>query len=267
MDASIEGRALVATRDHAPKGAPCWTDLWTSDVEGSRAFYSALFGWEALEPSEEFGGYFMFARDGVPTAGGMGEMGDATPDNRWRVYFHTDDAERAAKSASAAGASVVGGSAMPVADLGVQFVASDPYGAPFGAWQPGTFHGFSVLSEHGAPSWFELHTSDYQRSIDFYSSVFEWQVASIGDTDEFRYSVVLDPEFNGELAGIMDMPDATSPAWSVYWHVDDVPTALEDVRKLGGKVLDVSAETPYGVLATASDPAGAPFKLRATTTP
>ncbi len=46
--------------DHFSVGAPCWADLWTSDVEGSRAFYSALFGWEAEEPSEEFGGYFMF---------------------------------------------------------------------------------------------------------------------------------------------------------------------------------------------------------------
>ena len=53
---------------------PCWADLWTSDVERSRAFYAELFGWEALPPSPEFGGYFMFARDGVPVAGGMGPM-------------------------------------------------------------------------------------------------------------------------------------------------------------------------------------------------
>ena len=43
----------MTTREHAPVGAPCWADLWTSDVEGSRRFYSELFGWEAAEPSEE----------------------------------------------------------------------------------------------------------------------------------------------------------------------------------------------------------------------
>ena len=59
--------------DHFSVGAPCWVDLWTSDVEGSRAFYAQLFGWEAMEPSEEFGGYFMFHRDGLPIAGGMGD--------------------------------------------------------------------------------------------------------------------------------------------------------------------------------------------------
>ena len=37
----------MTTRDLAPKGAPTWIDLWTSDVAGSRTFYPALFGWEA----------------------------------------------------------------------------------------------------------------------------------------------------------------------------------------------------------------------------
>ena len=78
--------------DRFPVGAPCWADLWTSDVEGSRTFYSALFGWEAQEPSEEFGGYFMFHRDGLPIAGGMGDMGpDMAADNSWKVYLSTDD--------------------------------------------------------------------------------------------------------------------------------------------------------------------------------
>jgi len=31
----------MPTRDRAPIGAPCWTDLWTSDVEASRRFCPA----------------------------------------------------------------------------------------------------------------------------------------------------------------------------------------------------------------------------------
>ena len=81
----------MTTRDSAPTGSPCWADLWTSDVEGSRRFYSDLFGWEAEEPSEEFGGYFMFTRDGVPMAGGMGAMGDMQADDTWKIYLDTDD--------------------------------------------------------------------------------------------------------------------------------------------------------------------------------
>ncbi|HEY2563677.1 MAG TPA: hypothetical protein VGI44_08190 [Acidimicrobiales bacterium] len=62
----------MTARDRAPIGSPCWADLWTSDVEGSRTFYTELFGWEAQEPSPEFGGYFMFTRNGVPVAAAMG---------------------------------------------------------------------------------------------------------------------------------------------------------------------------------------------------
>ena len=78
--------------DRFSVGAPCWADLSTSDVEGSRVFYAALFGWEAMEPSEEFGGYFMFHRNGSPIAGGMGGMGPDMPANdTWKIYLSTDD--------------------------------------------------------------------------------------------------------------------------------------------------------------------------------
>ncbi|HEY1734337.1 MAG TPA: hypothetical protein VGG23_07810, partial [Acidimicrobiales bacterium] len=62
----------MTTREKAPVGAPCWADLWTSDVEGSRRFYRELLGWESGDPDPAFGGYFMFTRDGVPVAGAMG---------------------------------------------------------------------------------------------------------------------------------------------------------------------------------------------------
>ena len=150
----------MPTRDHAPDGSPCWADLWTSDVEGSSRFYGELFGWEAQEPSAEFGGYFMFTRGGVPVAGGMGDMGDLPADNSWKIYLSTDDVARTVRAAEAGGAQIVV-PAMPVADLGIQTVMVDPGGAVLGAWQPGTFPGFTVLGEHGAPSWFELHTRDY----------------------------------------------------------------------------------------------------------
>jgi uncharacterized protein len=47
----------MPTRDHAPTGAPCWADLWTSDVDGSRLFYTEVFGWKAEEPDPTHGGY------------------------------------------------------------------------------------------------------------------------------------------------------------------------------------------------------------------
>ncbi len=255
----------MSTRHSAPTGSPCWADLWTSDVEGSRRFYAELLGWEAQEPSPEFGGYFMFTRDGVPVAGAMGDMGDMAATNTWKTYLSTDDVTKTVEAAQAAGAQIVS-PPMPVADLGIQVVLVDPTGAQLGAWQPGTFPGFTVLNEHGAPSWFELHTRDYARALDFYGTVFHWDTETVGDSDEFRYSTMRDPSGDGELAGIMDasafLPDGVPAHWSIYWEVDDADAALAKVKALGGSVVMDATDTPYGRLSTVTDPAGAQFKLR-----
>jgi uncharacterized protein len=93
-DARLQGKATtllrgaaMTNRPVAPTGAPCWVDLWTSDVEGSRHFYSELFGWQAGEPSSDHGGYFMFTRAGTPVAGAMGGMGDTPADDTWKPFF------------------------------------------------------------------------------------------------------------------------------------------------------------------------------------
>ena len=255
----------MTTRAHAPAGAPCWTDLWTSDVEASRHFYAALFGWEAQEPSAEFGGYFMFTRDGVPVAGGMSGPDGVPAANVWSVYLSTDDLDQTVAAATTAGGRLLTGP-LPVADLGRQAVLADPTGARVGAWQPGTFPGFTVLDEPGAPSWFELFTRDHADALAFYRSVFGWDTTTVGDTDEFRYATVRDPQGDGEIAGVMDasafLPAGVDSHWSVYWHVDDADATVRQTTALGGAIVQQATDTPYGRLATLTDPAGAEFKLR-----
>jgi len=256
----------MPTVDHFSVGAPCWADLWTSDVEGSRAFYSELFGWQAEEPSEEFGGYFMFTRNGAPIAGGMGDMGEDMPANdTWKVYLSTDDIAGVTGALEANGATALA-PPMAVADLGQNMVFVDPTGAHLGAWQPGTFPGFTSLNEPGAPSWFELFTRDFAGALDFYRSVFSWKTEVEGDTDEFRYSTLRDPKSGDQLAGVMDaagfLPEGVPAHWSVYWEVADVDASVAKVQQLGGTVVDAAVDTPYGRMATVTDPAGAMFKLR-----
>lgn len=254
----------MTSRDSAPVGAPCWTHLWTSDVPGSREFYAGLFGWRAEPPNPEFGGYFMFTRDGVPVAGAMGGMPGAAADDRWQVFLATDDIERTVRDAAAGGADVAA-PPMAVADLGVQAVLTDPTGAPVGAWQPGTFPGFTVLGEPGTPAWFELHTRDHGRAVAFYREAFRWETQAVGDTDDFRYTVMLDPGGGESLAGIFDarrvLAEGEPSGWSVYWTVADADAAVARVTSLGGSVAAPPEDTPYGRMATVADPAGAPFRL------
>ena len=257
----------MTSRTKSPLGAPCWADLWTSDVQGARKFYSELFGWEANEPSPEFGGYFMFTRNGIPVAGGMGDMGDMKANDTWKIYLDTDDIHRTVDVAQHHGAQVLS-PATPVADLGTQFVFADPNGANLGAWQAGTFPGFTVMNEHGTPSWFELVTHDFNKAVSFYRDVFHWDTSSISDTNEFRYTVMRDPSGEGELAGVMDAShfrsDDEADAWSVYWHSDDTDATVAKALSLGGSLVMEPRDTPYGRLAALRDFTGARFNVRAT---
>ncbi len=246
-------------------GAPCWVDLWTSDVATARAFYCDLFGWTAEAPSDEFGGYFMFMLNGAPIAGAMGDMGDMKANDTWKIYLSTDDIARVTTQLASHGAQPMA-PPVAVADLGLNSVFVDPSGAHLGAWQPGTFAGFSAMDEPGAPSWFELKTREYATALDFYRSVFSWRTEVEGDTDEFRYTTVSEPSTIVQLAGVMDasgfLPEGVSSHWSVYWNVDDVDASIEKIQSLGGAVIDAAQDTPYGRIATVADPCGAVFKLR-----
>src|SRR6266478_2605866 len=97
----------MTTRESAPIGAPCWADLWTSDVDGSRRFYGELFGWEAQEPQPEFGGYFTFHHNDAAVAGGMGDTPDMPANNSWKIYLSTDDLAKTIEAAESSGAQVV----------------------------------------------------------------------------------------------------------------------------------------------------------------
>jgi predicted enzyme related to lactoylglutathione lyase len=252
----------MPTRETAPNGAPCWVDLMTSDHARARDFYCQLFGWTANEPSEEFGGYFMFSKDGVPIAGGMPAMPDAGPPNIWSIYLATDDATKATEVATAKGAQVVA-PVMEVADLGTMAVLIDPTGAAIGMWQPNTFGGFTVLAEAGTPGWFELLTRDHAGAVDFYQAVFGWDTRAMSDTDEFRYTTANDGDTM--LAGVMDasafLPEGVPAHWSVYFTTADTDATIAKLTELGGSVEQPAEDTPYGRIATVADPLGARFKL------
>lgn len=80
----------MSTREsHAP-GTPSWLDLATTDMEGAKAFYGALFGWEFFtEPDPEAGGYTMAMLDGKAAAAMMPQpqdMIDMGIPPCWNIY-------------------------------------------------------------------------------------------------------------------------------------------------------------------------------------
>lgn len=234
----------------------------TSDAEASSTFYGQLFGWTADEPNEDFGGYFNYEKDALRVAGCMTSQPDWPVTNLWSIYLTSEDSRKTVEEAVGHGGQVLV-PAMDIADLGTMAQVIDVGGAVIGMWQPGSFPGFGMLAETGAPSWFELHTRDYQKSIEFYRDVFGWQTHVVSDDPEFRYTVL---DRGGEwMAGIADasgyLPEGVPAHWSVYFGVDDTDAALTKVVALGGTIVRPAEDSPYGRLATAQDATGAQFKL------
>jgi predicted enzyme related to lactoylglutathione lyase len=247
-------------RDAVPAGAPVWIELSTSDAEKSQAFYAPLFGWDVQDPGPEFGGYKNFLKGDVQIAGLMGHDGTTGQPDAWGIYLTTPDIKATVDAAAASGATVFV-PPMEVSTLGSMAVMADPTGAMIGAWQPNEMQGFGLIGEEGAPSWFELHTSDYDTAVPFYRDVFEWDTHTVSDSPEFRYTTL--GADDGQEAGIMDAAAENAPSyWALYFHVEDADTTFERVTELGGTVLEPPVDTPYGRIGTAVDPVGARFKLR-----
>jgi predicted enzyme related to lactoylglutathione lyase len=243
-------------------GAPCWIDLYSSDTDAATAFYGELFGWTAEPPQEGFGGYFTFTKDGKHVGGCMHNDGKAGVPDGWTVYLMSDDVEATADAAAASGGRV-DLAPMAVAENGSMAMLADPGQAMLGVWQPGTQKGFEVAGEIGTPNWFELHTRDYDATVEFYRDVFGWDTRVLSDTPESRYTTLGAGE--SQLAGIMDaaasLPEGAPASWSIYFGVSDADAALERVVELGGQITRPAEDTPYGRLAQATDPTGASFKL------
>ncbi len=249
-------------RDSAPTGAPCWVDLFTSEPEKTEAFYAELFGWTAESSGEEFGGYVNLSKDGVPVAGLMRNDGTAGAPDMWSVYLATPDASATVDAAVAKGGQSLL-APMQVADLGTMAMVSDAGHAAIGCWQPDQFQGFGVLAEPGTPTWFELHTRDYDAAVAFYREVFGWDTHVSSDTPEFRYTTLGEGE--GQLAGVMDasahLAEGVPPHWAVYFGAEDTDASLARIVELGGSVVRPAEDTPYGRIALAADPTGANFRL------
>jgi predicted enzyme related to lactoylglutathione lyase len=247
-----------------PPGAPCWIDLLTSDPERAQTFYARVFDWTVEEMGEEYGNYVNFHRGDTVVAGMMANAPEFGAPDAWTTYLWSSDAQATAEAVRAAGGQVLM-EPSDVMDLGVVSVVADPTGAGIGVWQPRpAYDAVPARGETGTPVWRELHTRDHAAAVAFYERAFNWTTTNMSDTDEFRYTVLVDD--NGtQLAGIMDarnfLPEGAPSTWSIYFGTDDVDATVATVQELGGAVVDAPVDTPFGRLATVTDPVGTRFKL------
>lgn len=248
-------------------GTPNWVDLATSDLEGAKAFYGALFGWEAEDMLAEGGNYTMFRKNGK-TVAGMGALPDelaaAGVPPMWSTYIAVDDVDAAVAKAKEAGGAVMM-EAMDVEGSGRMAFVTDPTGASVGLWQDKGFFGAELVNEHGTFTWNELLTDGPDAATKFYSDLFGYRVETM-ETPNGPYTMFW-AEGNVEgnaAAGMMPRNENMGPVnyWGTYFAVDDCDASVGAAAANGGQVLMQPFDiAQVGRMAVVQDPQGAVFTL------
>lgn len=245
-------------RDRYEQGVPCWVDLTTSDLEGAKDFYSALFGWEFEDHDTETGPYALASQKGEAATGMFPGQGDVT--SVWTTYIAVDDADAtAARIGEEAGRILM--EPFDVTDEGRVAIASDPTGAVFGIWQAGTHVGARIVNEHGALNWNELISDRLETALDFYLSVFGYTTEVSGTPSGREYHML---QVGGRrIAGAMEPPRPDIPNhWGVYFAVDNLADAETTTKEKEGRVVYGPLESPeVGAFLGITDPYGAQLTL------
>jgi predicted enzyme related to lactoylglutathione lyase len=134
--------ARAETQGVPPLGTFSWHELATTDHEAAFAFYSELFGWDAITRMEMPGGgtYLIFGRNGVQR-GGIYIKSDSTEGPPfWLPYAHVPNADGAAKTAAGMGGKVIT-EPMDVPGGGRISIFIDPSGAAFAVHSMGVATG------------------------------------------------------------------------------------------------------------------------------
>lgn len=171
---------------------------------------------------------------------------------------------------------------LDVFDAGRMAVCSDPEGAVFSLWQPNRHRGATVVNEHGAVNFNDLHSRDPERAQAFYGAIFGWTTLEMdggftawtlpgyGDfleeispgTRERQAALGAPAGFEDVVASLIvlgdDQPD-TPAHWGVTFGVDDADAAAERTAALGGTVVAGPFDAPWVRMAVIADPQGATF--------
>lgn len=243
----------MSERDGYPQGVPSWADLTTSDLEGARAFYGGLFGWEWDVGGPEFMHYSQGLLKGRRVAG-VGPRMDAGDPVGWMTYLAVDDADKVAASIPAAGGMVVV-PPMALAESGRMAVAVDPAGATFGLWEAGEHRGSELVNEPGTVVWNELVSPDLPAARAFYAATLgvEWSEEDVEGKPYGLFAV------GGRTVG--GAVPGSAPHWELYFEVADAEAAVARAQELGGEVVSPVTATPQGPMATLRDPQGATFSV------
>lgn len=237
-------------------GTPCWVELWTPDRPASMDFYAAVFDWHyQVAPAEQH--FFTVATlNDRSVAGMITPPGNPAAPMVWITYLSVDDVDATiARVTEHGGVSLTGAITVP-GDGGKRVALfADPTGAMVGAWQADGHRGAELTNEPATFVWNELWTPDPATARTFYANSFGIEIGERISPD-FDYTTFLAA---GRVVGGIGTSDEAR--WNTYFAASDTDAMAERVRGAGGTVHGAVRDSPFGRIATCTDPHGAEFFL------
>jgi len=254
----------MITTENTPR-LPGWIDLGSPDPAASAEFYRTVFGWssESTMSDPEAGEYLLLRKDGK-AVGGLGSLQDPSAKSDWTVYVRVPDAAPAIETAEALGGTVRV-PYMQVGPEGALAQLTDPTGAEFALWEPGTFPGLEAACEDDSLLWVELYTHDPAAAKRFYGELFGWKTDPYpmpeGAYDMWSTNPGEGPDAFGGIVEVSGGEPIRDEKWVPCFMVADTDATVERTREAGGTVLMPPTDAPPGRLAALTDRFGARFTL------
>jgi len=252
------------------RGRFVWHELYTTDIEAAKAFYTKVIGWgtekwaatSELTPPE----YTMWMA-GERAVGGVmllphkaRKMG-APP--HWMAYVNVPDVDATVKKAKSLGANVfVEPETIP--EVGTFAVMADPQGAVFAVMNPDGPYQPETDPEPLGFSWHELFAEDWKKADKFYTELFGWKPMEDMDMGPEIGTYHMFGRDRFMYGGMMNRPAnmQAPPSWLHYVLVDSADAAAERAVKAGGKILNGPMDVPGNDrVAMLLDPQGAAFAV------
>jgi hypothetical protein len=216
-------------------GEFCWINMLTPRPADARAFFGTLLGWTYTEMP----GMGHAIQVGGRHVGGLFDLeGPNTPPGLpplIGVMVKVDSADATCDRVRA-----LGGQAKPpfdIMDRGRMAECTDPTGGHFDLWQPMKSAGTDVdTAHHGAPSWFELLTTDVDRAAAFYSGLFGWTPEAMPLPGMTYTTFKLGDGYVGGTLRITPEMGPLPSHWGTYFTVTNVDATARQAAELGAKL-------------------------------
>jgi predicted enzyme related to lactoylglutathione lyase len=267
-----------------PHGVTSWVDTSQPDPAAATGFYAGLFGWMLTEvvPPGMPGSYLVATLDGQEVAAIAPSSAEAAT---WNTFVAVDDADATAAAVTAAGGTVVS----PPQDAGPagrSATCLDPLGTEFRLWQAGRRLGAQLTNSPGTWNFSDLHTADPEAAMAFYTTVFGWVAAELGqgagtmlqvpgygdhlaatvDPGIHERQASAPPGFADVIGGLAAVAPGEPPSWHVTFTVADRDESVARAEKLGATVVTAWEDT-WTASARIRDPQGAELTLSQFTPP